>query len=623
LKEEKRRGVTLDLGFAFLDLSETRIGFVDVPGHERFVKNMLAGASGFDLVLFVVAADDSIKPQTREHFDICRLLAIRRGVVAITKADLVHTDALELVRLEVADFVRGSFLEGAPIVPVSAKSGIGMGQLRTELARVAASAPEKQSARYFRLPIDRAFLMKGFGTVVTGTLISGEVKPEDEIELFPSGRRVRIRGVESGGVPVDRATAGQRAALNLVGVDSHEVGRGMVLAAPDRFAVTSQLDARLTLLPTASRVKHNARVHFHLGTAETVADVCLLEGSEIAPGGSALVQLRLTMAVLALPGDRFILRQFSPVMTIGGGVVLDAAAERHRSRDRAAALDLLQVLERSLSGDPDESDSPETRADALAALVSAVPAGMTLESLVARTGWLESGIRAAAQALAADGRLRIVSEEYGQSEQQRTFVLAAAEAVKACASRILAEVDRFLRTNPLIAALPKENLRERTAAAVRPEIFRAALSDLVLDGRVAVNGDLVKRAGHGIDLLPEEAQAKEQIERQFVEAGLSAPEVDRVLAGLPVDQRRAAKLLQLLLRERILIRINKELVFHSRAVGQLCERVAEYKRTRGANLPVAEFKQLAGVSRKYAIPLLEYFDRERLTRREGDSRVIL
>jgi selenocysteine-specific elongation factor len=201
--------------------------------------------------------------------------------------------------------------------------------------------------------------------------------------------------------------------------------------------------------------------------------------------------------------------------------------------------------------------------------------------------------------------------------------LAAAGAVKACASRILAEVDRFLRVNPLIAALPKENLRERTAAAVRPEIFRAALSDLVLDGKVAVNGDLVKRAGHGIDLLPEEAQAKEQIERQFVEAGLSAPEVDRVLAGLPVDQRRAAKLLQLLLRERILIRINKELVFHSRAVAQLCERVAEYKRTRGANLPVAEFKQLAGVSRKYAIPLLEYFDRERLTRREGDSRVIL
>jgi selenocysteine-specific elongation factor len=618
LPEEKKRGITLDLGFAFLDLGETRIGFVDVPGHERFVRNMLAGASGFDLVLLVVAADNSIRPQTREHFDICRLLAIPRGVVAVTKADLVDTEALELVRLEVTDFVRGSFLEGAPIVSVSTKSGIGIARLRLELARVAAEAPKKRSARYFRLPIDRAFLINGVGTVVTGTLISGEVRPEDEVELFPSRRRVRVRGVESAGVPMDRATAGQRTALNLAGVDLHEVGRGMVLAAPGRFVATSQLDARVTLLPSASPLKHRAKVHFHHGTMETVAEVFLLDGAVIMPGDAALVQLRLVKPVLVLPGDRFILRRLSPVVTIGGGVVLDAAVKRHRSQDRAAVLDLLRRLERNICGDADECGSSERRADVLAALVSGVPGSMTLESLVARTGWLEPEIRAAARGLAVRGILRIVSGQPGQS-----FVVAPVAAVEACASRILAELDDFHQTNPLIAAISKESLRKRTAAAVHPDVFRAALSDLVLTGRVGIAGDVVRREDRSLNLMPEEAQPKQEIERQFVQSGLSAPEVGRVLAGLPVDQSRAEKLLQLLLRERILIRISEELVFHSEAVKRLRECLAEYKRTRGANLPVGEFKQLTGVSRKYAIPLLEYLDREHVTRREGDSRVIL
>ena len=282
LEEEKRRGITLDLGFAFLDLGDTRIGFVDVPGHEHFVSNMLAGASGFDLVLLVIAADNSIQPQTREHFDICRLLGIPRGIVALTKTDLVDADTLELVRLEVADFLRGSFLESAPIVPVSAKSGAGMDTLRLELARVAAQVPEKSSARYFRLPIDRAFVIKGFGTVVTGTLVSGDVRPEDEVELFPSRRRVRIRGVQSRGRTVERATAGQRTALNLAGVDLQEVRRGMVLASPGRFEVTSQIDARIRMLPAAPRLKHRARVHFHQGTTQTIAQIYMLENAAIA-----------------------------------------------------------------------------------------------------------------------------------------------------------------------------------------------------------------------------------------------------------------------------------------------------------------------------------------------------
>ena len=626
LAEEKRRGITLDLGFAFLDIGDVRLGFVDVPGHERFVSNMLAGAGGFDIVVLVIAADESIRPQTREHFDICRLLAIPRGIVALTKSDLVDSHTLELVRLEISEFLQGSFLEGAPIIPVSAKSGAGLEQLGAELARIAVTASEKDWSRYFRLPIDRAFVMKGFGTVVTGTLVSGQVRPGDELELLPANRRVRVRGVHSGGVPVECATAGQRTAINLAGVDLQETGRGMALAAPGRFACTSQIDARITLLATSPRLKHRARAHFHQGTSQTIAEIHLLEGSDVGPRGSALAQLRLADPLLLLPGDRFILRQFSPMVTIGGGQVLDAFPTRHAAKDRPRAVAQLRVLEDAGKRDsPDRINPSRVNEDMLAALVSSMPAGMTIDSLIARTGWLEEEVQSAAHALAnaapanaplADAqRLRIVSE--------RPFIVASVDAVQACAARILAELDRFHRKNPLLEGAPKENIRERTAAGILPEVFRAALDGLIVSGRVALAGDLVKRSGRGMDLRPEEALAKEQIERQFVEAGLAAPPVEQVLAGLPVEARRAEKLLQLLLREQVLVRVSRELVLHSAAVNKLRELLAEYKVVRGTRLGVGEFKELAGVSRKYAIPLLEYFDRARVTRREGDARVIL
>ena len=275
LAEEKRRGITIDLGFAFLEENGVRFGLVDVPGHERFVSNMLAGAAGIDLVLLVIAADESIKPQTREHFDICRLLGVKRGVVALTKSDLVDADMLGLVRLEVEEYLRGSFLERAPIVPVSAKMGTGLAELKSALHAVASEIPGKDAARYFRLPIDRAFAMKGFGTVVTGTLISGSIGAEDEVELFPGSKRLRVRGVQSGGKSVERAIAGQRTAVNLAGIDHGDVKRGMTLAAPGHFRATRRIDVRLTLLPSARKLKHRARVHFHAGTMETIAEVFL------------------------------------------------------------------------------------------------------------------------------------------------------------------------------------------------------------------------------------------------------------------------------------------------------------------------------------------------------------
>ena len=602
LEEEKRRGITIDLGFAFLEMGDVRLGLVDVPGHERFVRNMLAGVGGIDLVLLVVAADESIKPQTREHFDICRLLAIPRGVVALTKSDLVDADVLGLVRLEVEEFLRGSFLEGAPILPLSARTGQGVEELKAEMVRLASQVPGKDSSRRFRLPIDRAFAMKGFGTVVTGTLVSGEVKPEDEAELFPGRRRVRVRGVQSGGRAIERAVAGQRTALNLAGVELAEVERGMVLALPGVFEPTRRLDARVVLLPSARRLKNRARVHFHQGTAETVAEVVLLAQAELAPGQSAFTQLRLDDAVLVLPGDRFILRQFSPVVTIGGGVVLDALAPRHRQRD-THVLPYLATLERG------------TREEIFAAIAAAAPRGLDLAQVVARSGWLDTEVRETATKLAQVGTLRVVS--------QQPLVVASAASFAECVARMRAAIEAFHRANPLAEGIPKEELRARAAAEARPELFRAALDELVAGGSVGVAGDTVKRAGREITLLPEEARAKEQIEQAFARAGLAVPSLKEVLSKLPVEAKRAQKLLQILLREHVLVKVTEDLVFHHSALARLRVLLADYKKKNGERLPIAAFKEMTGVTRKYAIPLLEYLDRERVTRRAGDERVIL
>ncbi|HET7841328.1 MAG TPA: selenocysteine-specific translation elongation factor, partial [Terriglobia bacterium] len=345
LEEEKRRGITIDLGSAFLEENGVRFGFVDVPGHERFVSNMLAGAAGIDVLLLVIAADESIKPQTREHFDICRLLGVQRGVVALTKSDLVDKDTLELVRLEAEEYFRGSFLEKAPLVPVSTKTRAGLEELKKALHATAGSAAVKDASRYFRLPIDRAFAMKGFGSVVTGTLISGSVGPGDEVELFPGGERLRVRGVQSGGKAVERAMPGQRTAVNLAGIEHTALKRGMVLAVAGKFRKTRRVDVRLELLASARKMKQGTRVHFHAGTAETIAELFFHGQKELPPGGSAFANLKLQDEILVLPGDRFIVRQFSPVVTIGGGTVLDPLARRPMVRDTGRVA-YLKTLER-------------------------------------------------------------------------------------------------------------------------------------------------------------------------------------------------------------------------------------------------------------------------------------
>jgi selenocysteine-specific elongation factor len=600
LEEEKRRGITIDLGFAFLDLGGVRFGFVDVPGHEKFVRNMLAGVGGIDLVVLVIAADESVKPQTREHFDICRLLGIPRGIVALTKSDLVDPDVLGLVRLEIEEFVRGSFLEGAPVVPVSATTGAGLDAFKQEVLRVAETVPAKDATQHFRLPIDRAFSMKGFGMVVTGTLVSGSLQAEDEAELYPLRKRVRVRGLHSGGKAVSRAMAGQRTAVNLAGIEREEIQRGMVLGPPGVFEPTKRFDARITLLSSARPLKNRARVHFHQGTAEAIADVVLIAGNELAPGQSALAQLRLDQPVLLLPSDRFILRQFSPVVTIGGGTALDVQAPRHKRADPSVAP-FLETLERG-------------REEILAAFAEAAPQGLSLAQLSARTGWSDSEIQQIAKNLAAAKRVRVIGD--------LPLTIASAKVVAAYAAGLRIALEKFHQANPLSPGIPKQDLRGR-AGKTSPEIFAAALEDLAKAGIVTVSGDLVQRAGREIALSTEEAKAKELIEKEFERAGLSVPSFAAVLEKLPVESKRAQKILQMLLREKVLIKVTDELIFHRAAVAQLRELLAKYRKERGNKLPIPVFKELTGVTRKYAIPLLEYLDRERVTRRVGDERVIL
>ena len=602
LAEEKRRGITIDLGFAFLEENGVRFGFVDVPGHERFISNMLAGAAGIDVLLLVIAADESIKLQTREHFDICRLLGVQRGVVALTKSDLVDADTLELVRLEAEEFLRGSFLDRAPLVAVSARTGSGLAELKKALGEAASEAVVKDAKQYFRLPIDRAFAMKGFGSVVTGTLISGSVSTGDEVELFPSGERLRVRGVQSGGKHVDRATPGQRTAVNLAGIDHTALKRGMVLATPGKFRKTRRMDVRLELLPSARKLKQRSRVHFHAGTAETIAEVYLHGQKELEPGQSAFANLKLQDEVLVLPGDGFIVRQFSPVVTMGGGAVLDPLARRPTLRDvgRAAFLEKL-----------DKGNHKEI----LTAMTERAFPGLGHEEIVARTAWTEKEIAVALEEVSRTGMVKTVSTE--------PLVLVSGKLFEEVSRKIAEKVEKFQKENPLLPGIAREELRASLGKRVRPETFRAALENLAAQKNLDVQGELVKKAGSEIALQPEELKAKEQIEAAFRSASLSVPSVKEVLAGLPVEAKRAEKLLQILLREKNLVRVTAELIFHREALAQLKVQLAAYKKSKGDRITVPVFKDLTGITRKYAIPLLEYLDRERVTRRAGDERVIL
>src|SRR5271170_680507 len=506
LEEEKRRGITIDLGFAHTDLSspsgETlRLGFVDVPGHERFVRNMLAGVGGIDLVLLVIAADEAIKPQTREHFDILQLLGVRRGITVLTKSDAVDAETLEVVRLEVEEFLRGTFLDkqnlGKPsldkpsldkpnaIIAVSSLTGAGLDELKRAIAAAAAEVQPRDSLALARLPIDRVFTMKGFGTVVTGTLVAGTIRHEDELEVFPTGRRVRVRGAQVHGQTAEAAIAGQRTALNLAGASTQDLSRGMTLAPPRTFEATRRADVKLRLLPSAPRpLKNRARVHFHSYTMEIVVDVTLFGTKEIPPGEEVSARLKLPEPALLLPGDRFIIRQLSPVVTIGGGVVLDAAPIPRMPRHS----DFLQVL---AGGNPE--------AILRARIARRHHEGIPIPRLIAETGWTKKVIDAhLAQAVKTGAVVRA---------GERFLHLPALEALKL---NLVSTVADFHKRNPLVGGISKEELREQVGAL--PEVFEAVAAMLVQEEKLELVGDLARLPGHGVVMKDEESESKEKIE---------------------------------------------------------------------------------------------------------------
>jgi len=601
LEEEKRRGITIDIGFANLELpmrgGETlRLGFVDVPGHERFVRNMLAGVGGIDLVLLVIAADESIKPQTREHFDIIRLLSVRRGITVLTKSDAVDRETLDVVRLEVQDFLRESFLgQPNPIVAVSSLTGAGIDDLKRELVKAAGEVPAKDSSAIARLPIDRVFTMKGFGTVVTGTLVSGTIHKEDEYEVFTTGKRVRVRGLQVHGKSAELALAGQRTALNLASATTEELARGMTLAPPETFHATSRVDVELSLLPSAKPLKDRARVHFHSYTSETIATVVLYGEKQAGPGENAFAQLQLSAPTLLLPGDRFIMRQFSPVITIGGGVVVENAPPK-RVRDTTAYAQFLRIL------------TEELRAGMLRARVTASGArGLGIAEAVARTGWLAQQITSG---VAANPEIVRIGD-----------ILIFKPALDAVRKDLISALEAFHKHNALVSGMSKEELRGRFSE-VTPTVFESVFSEQLHAKKIELAGELVRLAGRGVVMKDEEAESKKIIESAFATAGLKVPALKDVLAGLKVDRTRAQKIVTLLLRDKVLLKISDDLVFHQSALADLRQRMAAEK-AKSPKLDVARFKDLTGVSRKYAIPLLEYLDREHVTRRVGDERVIL
>ncbi len=592
LAEEKERGITIDLGFADLDVGGGRVAsFVDVPGHERFVRHMVAGAAGIDAVLLAVAADDGVRPQTREHLAICSLLGVRHGIVALTKTDLVDSDLVEVAVLEVREFLGASFLADAPVVRVSAKSGAGLDSLRDALAGLFDRVPGREAAGLPRLPVDRAFVMKGFGTVVTGTLVAGSLREGDEVEVLPGGRRARIRGLQVHRARVAEARAGQRTAVNLQGLDRDEVPRGSTVTLPGALLSTRRVWGRLRWLPEAGdAARRGGTARFHQGTCERAARVRVIGE---APDGGVDVEILLDGETVLLPGDRFILRRPAPVDTIGGGVVLDIRPPSRRAR-RAAEPS-------AFGSDP--------AGGIRARLSRAGPAGRVRSELAAELGMTGRDLDVLADRLAEAGAV-----------VARSGVLVDAEAWRSAGDGVRGSLAAYHAAEPLRAGMSREELRSQCARAMSQDVWRALLEDLAGGGVLRLAGERVALASHRVVLSDSDLGIARRIEARFRDAGLDPPDAADVLRD--EGREKAGRILDLLQEDGRLVRIRDGRWFHAEAIAELIRKLRRFAQT-SRRIDVAAFKDLAGVTRKNAIPLLEHLDAERVTRRVGNEREIL
>ncbi|WP_022852329.1 selenocysteine-specific translation elongation factor [Thermodesulfatator atlanticus] len=605
LKEEKERGITIELGFAHLTLpSGVRLGIVDVPGHERFVKNMVAGASGVDLVALVIAADEGVMPQTKEHLEICELLGVKTGIVVITKKDLVDEEWLELIKEDIAEALKGTFLEDAPMIAVSATTGEGLEELISLLDKVVKQVPDRPAKGPFRLAIDRVFTVKGFGTVVTGTSLSGKVKIGDEVKIYPKELDAKVRRIQVHGEDRDQAEAGQRTALNLHGVTKEDLERGDVVAHKGALRPSLIVDVALKYLSSAPKpLQHNTRVRFHIGTSEVLGRVFLFGTDKIEPGSEALAQLRLEEPVVCWRGDHFVIRSYSPMITIGGGVVLNPVAFR-RKRSQRHQLEELKLLRDGTTEDV-----------ILYHLRIAEEMGLPFEEIALRVSIFGEDLEEILKKLKEHGKIKEI-----RTEAKRLFM--AREIYDEIKQEILNRLRKFHEKFPLKPGLTKEELKQRLPSGLEVRVYEKMLEELIAKGKIVQEKEIIRLKEHKIVLAEEQEALKRKIEDAFRKAGFTPPDKDEILARFKENPALVQEIFSLLLQEGKLVKLRDELVFHHDVIEEVKKRVVSFL-TKNKEMAVGDFRKLVdGSSRKYMIPLLEYLDREKVTIRLGDKRVL-
>ena len=596
LPEEKRRGITIDLGFASFVMqapgeSPIRISFVDVPGHSLFIRNMLAGAGCVPAVMLVVAADEGIMPQTIEHLAICELLGISNGMTVITKCDAVNTDQLQAVTESIEKFLQGTFLDKqrSLVLPVSAATGAGLDAVRDGLLDLGLRVQLQSDDTVLRMPLDRSFVMKGFGTVVTGTLLSGNIHEGNTLQLEPKGRAVRVRGLQTHGQSVQSVQPGSRVAVNLSGIGATEIHRGQTLVSPHVLSPVDTIDAEVTILENAAALKHRASVHFHAFTSETMARISLYGYDSAQPGSSRLMRIKLAEPIVLIPGDRFVLRQPSPAGTIGGGRILDAHPEPRQRK--AATVAWLQRLK----------NAPVAEQVGLR-VKRRHSRGIAFDELSSETGLTPDAIRRHIRPALDSGDLLLLP---GDLLLSREALHAGVEAI----------------THRLQGGKPMSSAALRSQAALGADVFEFVIDVLVRDQKVLIAGEMISLPGVPAHSTDTETETLGAVERMFAEAGLAAPSVLEVALRLELKEPDMRRIITILLRNQTIVRMGSDNLFiHSTALDRLTAQIAAL---RGTMMDVGRFKQLTGLSRKYAIPLLEYLDRQRITRIQGDRRVIL
>jgi len=598
LPEEQSRGVTIDIGFAYW---RNNVTIIDVPGHERFVKNMVTGVCSVDIAVFVIAADDGPMPQTREHLGILNLLDVKRGVIALTKTDLVEPDWVELVTEEIRELVSDTFLADAPFLPVSSETGDGIDELRAVLESEIEAAEARPDRGVFRLPIDRAFSVRGFGTVVTGTVISGSLSSKDEAVLLPSGDEIRVRGIQTHGQDVESAHVGARAAVNITGVEIEDVERGDLLCEPGYFDTTYMIDVRLHALADApAPIKNRSRVHLHLGPREVLARVVLLESDELAPGGSELAQLRLEEPGVAAKGDRFVIRRYSPVVTLGGGIVLDARPTKH-ARLREGVNKGIRLLE-----------AEDPLAVLKARLQALEWASATLGDVASDLAISEAEAHSLLDQLQTDG----VVVTFASGGQNR---YVHAESINELKEEIQTVTAAHHEKNPLAAGLRRRELRDQIRRHVEEAVYETAVDTLVGEGRLVSDGPLLRLSDHEIEWSGDQAAIRDGILKDLVDGGATPPDLSDMTskhAGSPVND-----IVEAMRSVGDLVRLDDGLLFSPQILADIETKMVSFLRDRG-EMGVADFRDLVGTTRKYAVPLLNHFDAAGITERQGDVRVL-